>query len=321
MIGFLTGLSEVVAANEPLAPHTSLGVGGRARWLARPRSVDELSQLVCRCGQEAVALHMLGLGANLLVSDDGVDGVVVRLSAPEFRRVDWPGKQTAASRRHRGGSGPGATVSAAAGVDMNQLVRETVRRGLSGLECMAGIPGTLGGVIRMNAGGRFGQIADVVRQVTVVDPSGQLRTLSRQAVGFRYRGTDLKDRVICRATLALRPDDPDRIRRRFMEVWDCKKKSQPLAESTAGCVFKNPPGRSAGELIDRAGLKNRCVGGARVSQRHANFIVAKEGASARDVLGLIGLIRREVAQRFGVELELEIEVWGRRRARSPEAIV
>ncbi len=317
---FSAGLPDFVREHEPLARYTSLGVGGPARWLARPRTVEQLMDLVRRCRQEDVELQVLGRGANLLVSDDGVDGVVVRLNAPEFRQVDWahdagPEARSGAGRRRRrrGGDSGEVVITAGGGADMSRLVLEAVRRGLSGLECMAGIPGTLGGIIHMNGGGRFGEIADVVRDATVVDSDGQLRTLSRDEVGFRYRGANLGEAIVCRATLALRPGDPTEIRERFLEVWDYKKKSQPLAESTAGCVFKNPPGHSAGALIDRAGLKNRSVGGAEVSDCHANFIVAKEGATARDVLALIGIIRREVARRFGIDLELEIEVWHRRR--------
>jgi len=316
---FLSDLSPMVTENEPLAPHASLGVGGRARWFARPRDVEDLTEVVRRCWRERVELRLLGLGANLLVSDDGVDGVVVRLNSAEFRRVSW--SEDADSARTAGTArAEEVVVTAGAGADMNRLVLDSVRRGLSGLECMAGIPGTLGGIIRMNAGGRFGEIADVVRDVTVVDPYGAVRMMSREEVGFRYRGTDLGACAVCGASLVLRPGDPKAIRARFMEVWAYKRQTQPLTDATAGCVFKNPPGRSAGQLIDRSGLKGRSVGGACVSQHHANFIVAKEGATARDVLSLIGLIRREVAEQFGVELELEIEVWDGRRARSLEPI-
>lgn len=291
-----------VTPNEPLAPYTTYEVGGPARWLAQPRTVGELANLVTRCGRAEVRLHVLGRGANLLVCDDGVDGMVVRLNGPEFRRVNWG----------EPGDDGEVLVTAGAGADLGRVALDAVRRGLSGLEWMAGIPGTLGGAVRMNAGGRFGQIGDVVREVSVLASDGSERTLSGAQVGFRYRGTNLGDAIVCRVTLGLRPDRPEAVRNRFMEVWDSKKRSQPLAEATAGCVFKNPPGCSAGELIDRAGLKNRRIGGAQVSDRHANFIVAQEGAKASDVLELIALVRREVAARFGVELELEIEIWGQR---------
>jgi UDP-N-acetylmuramate dehydrogenase len=305
MAGFVT-------ENAPLAPHTYLGVGGRARWLARPRSVNELAELVRRAREADIGVRMLGLGANLLVGDDGVDGVVVRLSASVFREIDWAGGGDGAVLK----PGREVLVTAGGGADMNRLALDAVRRGLSGLEGMAGIPGTLGGIVRMNAGGRFGQIADVVREVSVVCPNGRVQTRSHDDVGFRYRGSNLGDCVVYRAKLGLTAGDPAEIRQRFLDAWAYKRKSQPLAESTAGCVFKNPPGHRAGALIDQAGLKGRRVGGAYISPHHANFIVANEGATAGDVFTLIGEIRREVAQRFGLELDLEIEVWGRRGAPS-----
>ncbi len=303
---FSSDFANILTENEPLGPRTWFGLGGPARWMARPTGLTQLMELFRRCQQEEVPVYKLGQGANLLVNDDGVDGVVVQLNAPAFRGVDW----------NADARDPDIVrVSAGGGMDMNRLAREAVRRGFAGLECMGGIPGTLGGIIRMNAGGRFGQIADVVRAVTVVNAAGQLRTLTHEQVGFRYRHTDLGETIVCRATLELKREDPTRLRERFLEIWDYKRKSQPLADYSAGCVFKNPPNESAGGLIDRAGLKGCTVGGASVSTNHANFIVAKEGSTSRDVLSLIGLVRRKVAERFGVELELEIEIWNRRRAK------
>ena len=180
---------------------------------------------------------------------------------------------------------------------------------------MAGIPGTLGGIVRMNAGGRFGQISDVICDVTVLDADGVRRRLSQEEVGFSYRHSELNGSIVVGATLLLRPDDAGRVRKRYNEIWEYKRASQPLADYSAGCVFKNPPGASAGSLIDRAGLKGYAVGGAYVSPQHANFILAREGARARDIFTLIGHIRRVVAERSGVELELEIQVWDQCRAR------
>lgn len=310
---FLSGLSEIVTENEPLAPHTYLRVGGPARWFARPRSAEETCELVRRCRQEGVEILPLGLGANLLVDDDGVDAMVIRLSDPLFEQVDWGGSE------NRKGDQP-VRVAAAAGCDMHRLALDAVRAGLGGLERLAGIPGTLGGILRMNAGGRFGNICDVVADVTVVDAAGEIRRLSRQEAAFRYRGSDLAGTVVCGAVLLLEPDDPKALRRRFKEIWQVKKDSQPLSDNSAGCVFKNPAGSSAGSMIDQAGLKGHRVGGAVVSPKHANFIVTESGAKARDVLTLIGIVRREVAARFGVELETEVQIWGCRQACRAEAV-
>ena len=287
---------------------TWYGLGGCAEWFAEPADAEALAALIRICRDTRTPCRMLGLGANLLVADDGVDGVVVRLKSPAFRRVEWPEPTDE------------PMVFAGAGADMSRLVLDATRRGLAGIECMGGIPGTLGGIVRMNAGGRFGSICEVVQSVTVIDTDGELRTLSADEVGFEYRRTKLDGMIVCGASLSMRRDDPQQLRDRCMEIWDYKKKSQPMAEHSAGCVFKNPPNGSAGALIDQAGLKGRSVGGARVSTRHANFIVAQEGATAADVMMLISAVRREVAQRTGIELELEIQTWGRQPARQPEPV-
>jgi UDP-N-acetylmuramate dehydrogenase len=304
----LTELEEILSEYEVLAPHTWFNIGGPARWLARPHNIEDLLQLVRRCGEEEIPIYRLGQGANLLISDEGVEGMVVQLSAKSFREVEWSDF----------GAGDTVFVRAGGGADMSRLSREAVHRGLAGIECMAGIPGSLGGIIRMNAGGKYGQIADSVRDITIVEQSGRMRILSHDEIGFSYRHTSLHGAIVCGATLQLRRDDPQRLRERFLEYWQYKKKSQPLADNSAGCVFKNPTGQSAGALIDRAGLKGKAIGGASVSTAHGNFIVAKEGATAHDVMSLIRLIRQDVAERFGVELDLEIEVWGRHHARTPE---
>lgn len=320
---FWSELPEYVSEHEPLARYTSLGVGGSARWLAQPRTPDELADVLRACARANVPVRVLGLGANLLVTDEGVDGMVIRLTAPAFRGVDWGGwdapqiARDGRGQRQYDDASP-VRIRAGGGMDMNRLARDSVRLGLSGLECMAGIPGALGGIIRMNAGGRFGEISQVVREVTVVTPDGEIRTLASEQVGFRYRNTELDGAIVCEAALELVPGDPVAIRQYFLDVWGYKKKTQPLAEATAGCMFKNPPADSAGRLIDEAGLKNYRVGGAQVSDRHANFIVTQEGATASDVVALVDHIRRTVAERFGVDLELEVEVWGNAEARSAD---
>jgi UDP-N-acetylenolpyruvoylglucosamine reductase len=298
-----------VQRNQPLAPLTRYRLGGPAEWFVCPQSLPQLAEVISRCREADVPFRILGGGANLLVDDEGVDGVVVRLDAPSFTGVDWGDDDRAAN-----GSRPNhqpVLVRVGAGFDMARLTLESVRRGLSGLECMAGIPGSVGGCIRMNAGGRWGEIASVVRDVSVVDSSGQVRTVDKEGIGFGYRHTRLNGAVVCAATLELMPGDPDEIARRYKEIWGAKHAGQPLAAHSAGCVFKNPPDDSAGRLIDAAGLKNRAIGNAIVSPEHANFIVAGEGGTARDVLELIGLVRRTVAEKFSVDLELEIEIWAR----------
>lgn len=279
--------------NVPLAAHTWFGLGGSAECVVYPRDESQLAAIVRRAEAEALPWRVLGGGANVLISDAGVDGIVIRLNEPAFTKVDFDG----------------TTVTAAAGADLMKLANTCVTRALSGLECLAGIPGTVGGAIRMNAGGRFGEIADSVGQVRILHTDGTVRTLTRDEVGFRYRHTGLGRAIVLSARFTLESGDPEEIKARFKAYWAVKKASQPLADFSAGCIFKNPPGDSAGRLIDQAGLKGRTHGSARVSDRHANFIVADPGATATDVLALVDEVRDTVMRKFGVQLETEIEVW------------
>lgn len=288
--------SEFADAIEPDAPLgclTWFRLGGRARYLFRPRDVDELGTMMSRTRQEAVPLKVLGAGANVLIRDDGFDGVVVRLEGDAFRRTEWLG----------------STVNVGAGVDLMPFAREGSGRGLSGLECMAGIPATVGGAIRMNAGGRFGEFGRIVSEVDLLRSDGTPDTWTREQLGFGYRKSALRDEIVVSARLELEEDDPVRVKAIFEEYFDYKMSSQPIADCSAGCIFKNPEGQSAGALIDRAGLKGTSCGRAHVSNRHANFIVADPGATASDVLRLIDLIRKRVCDLYATELEVEVDIW------------
>ena len=190
------------------------------------------------------------------------------------------------------------------------MVKQATERGLAGLEHLAGIPGSVGGMVRMNAGGRSGDIGSVTRAVRVLRRSGEIVTLAPAEVGFAYRHTNLAGDIVLGATFSLRADDADEVRRRTLEFWTTKHASQPaMSKRSSGCVFKNPPGLFAGKLLDEAGLKGTRVGGAEISAKHANFIVAGADAHAQDVLDLIELARRRVREKAGVELELEVEIW------------
>lgn len=277
----------------PLAEMTWFGLGGRARFLARPEDGDGLGRLLRQARHQELEVKILGRGANVLVGDDGFDGVVVRLDAPAFRQVRFCGGR----------------VVAGAGVDLMQLVQQCCQKGLAGLEGLAGIPGTVGGAIRMNAGGRYGEMGDHVEWVEVVDLAGERQRLDRAAMGFGYRRTGLGQVAVTAACLSLAPSDPEVVYERFLEYWRIKKASQPMADHSAGCIFANPPGESAGRIIDRAGLKGSRCGRARVSAKHANFIVADKGARADDVLRLIDRVKNSVLKQFGTQLQLEIDVW------------
>lgn len=288
------GFADICRADVPLADFTWYRLGGPARWLIEPRDEPELAAVLDRARAAGVAWRVLGRGANVLVRDEGFDGAVIRLRGAHFEELNLED----------------GTVYAAAGAELPTLIRAAMHRGLVGLEALAGVPGTVGGVIRMNAGGKYGQVCDFVRSVSVLERDGALCERNAEQVGFTYRHTRLDGAVVLGATLRLNAGDADAARRRYREIWNEKHATQPaVARRSAGCIFKNPPGGSAGKLLDEAGLKGQRVGGAEISPRHANFIVAHEGARARDVLGLIALARDRVWNASGVALELEIEVW------------
>ncbi len=287
------GLEAIVKNEVPLAPFTWMRVGGPAQYFVQPRDGEQLSEILRRCRENEVPVRVLGSGANLLVDDAGVRGVVVRLSGEEFTRATFSENG----------------ITAGAGADLSKLVLRTVREGLAGMECLTGIPGTIGGAIKMNAGGSFGDIGNVVEAVTLMDSDGVQYTRSRGELVFSYRHTNITSKVILGAELRLSADDPRRILDQVKQIWIYKKNTQPLGSRNAGCVFKNPRQLSAGAMIDKAGLKGRRVGGAHVSEKHANFIIADANTHASDVLKLINIIRETVYKRFEVYLELEIEVW------------
>lgn len=283
----------IVRLNEPMAPKTWFRLGGPARYFIEPRSREELSTVVKRLAENNIPMYLLGGGANLLVRDQGVDGAVISLSHSAFSRVVIDDRM----------------VRVGAGKDVLKLVLELAKTGLAGLECQAGIPGTVGGEIRMNAGGTFGDIGSTVAEVTVMDSFGQVFTRQRDDLVFSYRRSNINAKIILDALFELTPENPDRLAQRVKEIWMYKRNTQPLKDNSAGCIFRNPDGLSAGKLIDEAGLKGRVVGGAEISQHHANFIVARHGASSADVLALMELARKTVRDKTGIELESEVVIW------------
>jgi UDP-N-acetylmuramate dehydrogenase len=288
------GLSpDFVKANEPLAPYTYLKLGGPAELLAQPRSREELAAVVKHCTQHRLPLRVLGAGCNVLVRDEGVRGVVLRLTAPAFTEVTVNGK----------------TVTAGTGASVSALISQAARHALGGLETLIGIPGTVGGALRCNAGDRSGDIGQFVRRVEVLDGRGDVQVRERDELRFGERSSNLDDPVILTAEFELETDDPDAIVKRMRRAWIQRKASQPLSFQSAGRIFKNPRGLSAAALIVQAGLAKTRVGGAEVSERDANYVVIHPGASGRDVLRLIDLIKSRVQERFNVELELEMAVW------------
>jgi UDP-N-acetylmuramate dehydrogenase len=289
-------MKEFVEKNAPLSRFTTLRIGGPADRLVHPRSVEEALSVLSKETQ----VFTLGGGSNILVSDAGVRGVTLRLA------------KCLADVEFSPGPGNTALVRAQAGVSLTRLSVLAMRRGLSGLEFACGIPGTLGGALVMNAGTREGEMKDVAVCVTAVTRDGALKRLTGAECGFSYRSSGFADGdVIVECQLALTRDDSTRIHKRMRKGWETRKASQPLDKPSAGSVFKNPAGDFAGRLIESAGLKGYCVGGAMVSVKHANFIVNTGGARAGDVLAVIKEVERRVYETSGVRLEREIKLVGR----------
>jgi UDP-N-acetylmuramate dehydrogenase len=293
----------------PLGPRTWYGVGGRADLLVRPRTIEALSTLVRRCRRDDVPLRVLGSGANLLVDDEGVDGVVVTLDDAAFRKVEFNVDGRVERMRVFGGA------------QLEALIHKCARQGLRGIEQMSGIPATLGGAVRMNAGGKFGSIGDVIDAVAMVGTDGELRVYTAAELEFGSRETNLPAGTIVWAVLRMQEDDPIACRARVMEIFQYKKSTQPMAAASAGCMFRNPlmaDGRreSAGKLIDLAGLKGLRVGSAVVSTTHGNFLAfdrpsASSVARTDDMRALVEQVQREVSSKFGVELATEVVFWRR----------
>jgi UDP-N-acetylmuramate dehydrogenase len=278
----------------PLGPLTTLRVGGPADRLLAPTTRDELLAALELARAAGTRPFVLGKGSDVVVADAGIRGLVIR------NRAD-------------GISDEGQAVSVESGTAMAALVRHATRRGLDGLAFGISIPGSLGGAVWANAGAHGGEMRDLVRRVEAYQPaSGTTVTLGATDCGFGYRESRFKhsDEVILAATLELRPGDPAAIAAEVDAHQAQRRATQPLADQNAGSVFRNPPGDFAGRLVDAAGLKGRRVGSAMVSPLHANFIVTDRGGTAADVRALGDVVRAEVATRFGITLEYEIEFVG-----------
>jgi len=284
-----------VERDVPLASLTTFGVGGPADALARPESPEEAAEAVRRAAGEGERLRILGAGSNVLVADEGVRGTVMLLSAAPFKSLSRAG---------------GDVVHVGGGARLSRLVNALADWGLSGAEALGGIPGTVGGALIMNAGTREGEIGPLVRAVWTVSPDGEALALSGPECGFAYRSSGLGGHVVLGAELLLSRGGPAEIRERTEGLLSRRRESQPRGARTAGCIFKNPPGESAGRLLDEAGCKGLSRGEARVSEVHANFIEARRGAAAADIASLVEEMRRRVREESGIELETEIELWG-----------
>lgn len=281
-----------------MAPLTTFKVGGPAEALLEASDVEDLRRVVAFLHDRSIPILVVGRGSNLLVRDRGVPGVVIILKGP------LASIHTAMD--------PGLSLKAGAGLALSRLLVHCRRKGLGGLEFLAGIPGTVGGAVAMNAGSQGEDIGSRVEAVEGMDGKGTVTQRGHDQLRFSYRSLDLEEPwIIVWVHLRLDPSTPTQVARRLSGFLRSRKATQPLRFPSAGSVFKNPPGDYAGRIIDQAGLKGRRIGGAEISTQHANFIVNRGGARAEDILALMEWARREVRTKTGVDLEPEIRVVGR----------
>lgn len=290
----LRALVRDVREAEPLRRHVSFRIGGPADLLVVPRSADDLRAAAGYLFRERIPFVVLGAGSNVLIADAGIRGVVIKLGKG-LDRVAYDGER----------------VIAEAGAGLPHLAREAAHRGLSGLEFAAGIPASVGGAVVMNAGAHGHAMEDVVHAVRVVTPAGE-RVLEASALGYAYRTSVLQTQpaVVLEATLTLARGDPAAVRQRTDAWLRHRGETQPIGPPSSGCVFRNPAGDHAGRLIDLAGGKGLVVGGARVSEVHANYILNTGEATAADVRGLMDKVSALVMEKFGMALEPEITFLG-----------
>ncbi len=280
--------------DEPLSKHNYFGIGGNAAAYFEVSTTDELAYVARLKKHRNVPVAIIGRGSNLLVSDAGYPGIVIRLSG-EFNRLEF--------NQNR--------VEVGAGVSLPRLSKIAASHGLSGVEFALGIPGSVGGALIMNAGAWGSSFGDLVERVQVMTDEGELVDLSHDDAQFSYRHSGLRSYFcVTGATLTLTHGDAQEVDNLMQDLYNQKITSQPFAEENAGCMFKNPPGHSAGKLIDECGLKGHRIGGAEVSKIHGNFILNLDDATAHDVLSLVRHIQAHVKQERGVDLEMEVQLLG-----------
>ncbi len=284
----------VIRRNEPLAKHTTLRVGGPADVFVEPASEADLACVAKFCGELNLPFLVIGRGSNLLVRDGGFRGVVISLAHKDFSRIEVDGER----------------LRCGAGAKLKAVAVAAKQHGLGGLEFLEGIPGSVGGALRLNAGAMGGATFDAVESVRLMDFAGHVRELAPKEMSVEYRGCSvLKTNIALGAVFKCRPAPGGEIERRMKAFSGKRWESQPAAPS-AGCTFKNPPTIPAGKLIDELGLKGTRVGGAVVSAEHGNFIVNEGGATARDILELIAILQARAKEARGIELQTEVEIIG-----------
>lgn len=283
-----------IKVKEPLKDRTTFKIGGAAQFFSEPKDYRQLNSLLTFAKKNKLPVFIIGAGSNLLISDKGVRGLVIKLSPAYFKKISLKK----------------SCIEAGSAVKLSQLIGFCEGKSLKGLEFLIGIPGTLGGALAMNAGCWGKSIGDLVKEVKVMDYNGKIKKISSKDIKFSYRKSNLAKYVILSAILRFEKYKQAEIKRNIRQYLTLRRNTQGLTYPNAGCIFKNPRNNhSAGKLIDLCGLKGKRIGNAFVSGRHANFILNKGNAAAKDVLGLMHLIKRQVKDKFRLNLEPEIKIW------------
>ena len=290
----ITG-EEQILLQEPMKKHTTFRIGGPADYLVLPQTVEEIADIVKLCRQEEMPWYIMGNGSNLLVADAGVRGVVIQLLR-NFNQIQVEGSQ----------------IRIQAGAQNAAVARQALEASLTGFEFAAGIPGTIGGAVVMNAGAYGGEMKDILKEVTVLDQGGMIQRIPEEELELGYRTSIIakKGYLVLEALIELKPGDPQEIRAVMDELKEKRVTKQPLEYPSAGSTFKRPEGYFAGKLIMDAGLRGFTVGGAQISEKHCGFVINKGGATAKDVTDLMEETKKVVMEKFGVALEPEVKRLG-----------
>jgi len=288
---FLSSIKCNYKIDERLSKHTTLCIGGCADYFVEVETEQQLISLLKFVKENRIKFFVIGGGSNLLFSDDGFKGIVIKLSG-EFCKYEISQNR----------------VVCGSAVSLSYLAQQTAEQGLSGLEQLSGIPGTIGGAVFGNAGVKNYSISSVVDKVEIVDNSGNKSVLTKKDINFEYRKSNLKDSIITKIFFFLKKAEKNDILKTISQEREKRKNSQPIGTKNAGCIFKNPKDDSAGRLIDSLNLKNYSVGGITVSDVHANFFVNKDNGCAKDMVSLIEFVRNEIYKKYNIKLETEIKI-------------
>lgn len=294
VMGFPAGFEHIVRENEPLAPYTWLQLGGTCRYFAEPTSEEELKGLVVACHRESIPIRVLGGGSNILIRDEGFGGLVIALTASTFGRIDIDNN----------------VLTAGGGAKLAHVVSAAVGEGLAGIEHLVGIPGTLGGALHGNASTLDGDIGQRVQKAILLSRSGDIVVYHGSKLQFSHHQSSLDELVILQAELKLeKVADPVALTKRMQKLWIVKRSMQPTLGTSTIIPFIDPIGHNAATLIEEAGLAGHREGFVQINSTHPNFVTVSSGATAAQVIALVEKIRRTVAAKTGVELQLHLKIW------------